>query len=210
MKIQLINQSTVSDTDFKNVVAAMQAFVPMVAKAWNIPDVQVTTDKGDWLVYITEQFRHLGAAGYHTLANGVPVAYISPKASGTSIYGKFWKAVTVKGKQLLPDRYTEGLVTVVAHEIAEMLCDPQIQTVSGVDFKGRKWLIEVCDHVFGVYQSITVNGQLCVIPDVTTPTFYDQHGQAPYDIFNTIQAPFIMSPKGYGYYYDLNNKLTKI
>jgi hypothetical protein len=38
MKIQLINQSTVSDTDFKNVVAAMQAFVPMVTKAWNIPD----------------------------------------------------------------------------------------------------------------------------------------------------------------------------
>ena len=168
-----------------------------------------TPSATDWVVNITEKNKLAGASGYHEDINGVPVAYVSYKTAGRT-YGTYLKPMTFLGKVIHPAIYSEGVVTVICHEIAEMLCDPQVNSYSKPDSQGREWLIEVCDNVFGVYQSITVNNQLCVIPDVTTPAFYDQHGQAPYDIFNTIQAPFIMSPKGYGYYYDLNNKLTKI
>ena len=93
---------------------------------------------------------------------------------------------------------------------AEMLCDPFIQTVSATDKQGRKWLVEVCDHVFGNYFVLNKNGVDCVLPDVTTPSFYDVNGRAPYDLMNKATAPFTLTQQGYAFYYDNKGDLQKV
>ena len=174
--INLINDNELSAEDFGNLVSAVEYFVPLVTKAWGIQPFTINANApinaGDWVVRITEQNRHQGAAGYHDVVNGSPIAFCSLKASGR-VYGTYIKPLVIKGKQITPALYTPGLVTTVCHEIAEMLCDPQIKSISAKDTQGRTWLIEVCDHVFGSYQNYTVNGKNCILPDVTTPAFYE-------------------------------------
>lgn len=208
--IRLINDCGIAATDFETITTAVKYFVPKVAKAWDIPDVIVvnggTPAAGDWLVYATEKNRHLGALGYHTVKAGTPVAYCSLKAVNGKLFGAYHKPLVVKGKTLRPATYSSGLVTVLCHEIAEMLCDPQIATLSAKDTLGRQWIVEVCDHVYG-------SNFMCgpsVLPDVTTPAFYDLKGTAPFSLQNATNAPFTMTPKGYGYYMDATGKLVKI
>ena len=211
--IRLINDASIAPKDFDTITQAVQHFVPLVATAWNIPDVIVvnggTPATGDWLIYATEKNRVTGAAGYHKTQAGVPIAYCSPRAAGR-LFGTYVKALIIKGKQLHPGLYTPGLVTVLCHEIAEMLCDPQVATISPVDSKGRHWLVEVCDHCFGSYSNIVVNATNCVLPDVTTPSFYNPTGTTPFSILGACPAPFTMTPKGYAYYKDDKGMLVKI
>jgi hypothetical protein len=213
MQIRLINDAGISDADFATITKAVQEFVPMVLNAWGIGNVPVLSggnpEPGDWLVYCTDKNRHLGAAGYHTVAGGVPISYCSPKASGR-LFGKYIKPLVIKGKTIHGAFYTTGLVTTLCHEIAEMLCDPFIKSVSPVDAKNRKWLVEVCDHVFGSYRNIVVDGKDCIIPDVTTPAFYDLNAKGPYSIFDSTIAPFIMTPKGYAYWVDEKGLFHKV
>lgn len=211
--IRLINDANIPASDFEKIVNAVKHFTPLVTKAWNIPDVTIESggdlQPGDWLVYATEKYRHTGASGYHSVKNGVPISYCSPKASGR-LFGNYIKPLVIRGKMIHGALFTPGLVTTICHEIAEMLCDPYITTISSKDFKDRNWLIEVCDHVFGSYQNFVSNGTNCILPDVTTPSFYDKNGAAPYSIFNAPVAPFVMTPKGYAYWMDSTGKLTKI
>ena len=203
MNICLVNDVGLSDSDFNVIQQAVQHFVPLVTSAWKLPAYTVTTAKvrqdGAWNIIVTEKNRKQGATGYHAVENGLPVAYCSPKACFYT-FGKIWKQITVKGKVLRPLTYREGLITTICHEIAEMLCDQKITTYSVPDSQGRKWLVEVCDHCFGSYLLYTVGGQDCILPDVTTPSFYNLKGKAPYTLANAVQAPFTMTPKGYGYY----------
>ena len=208
--IRLINDCGIDPASFNIVTKAVQDFVPLVTKAWGIPDVTVvsggTPAPTDWLVYATEKNRSTGALGYHTVKAGVPIAYCSFKAVGSKTFGLMHRALVVKGKTIRPATYSDGLVTVICHEIAEMLCDPQIKTLSPVDSLGRTWLVEVCDHVNGVF---FMSGP-CVVPDVTTPAFYDLKGKAPYSLQNSTNAPFTMTAKGYGYWKDSKGILNKI
>ena len=213
--IRLINDEGMAQKDFDTITKALQYFVPLVTKAWSIKDVTLvgggTPVAGDWLVYATEKNRTVGAAGYHKTQAGVPVAYCSLKASGT-IFGKYSKPVfSARLKKILfPAKYAGGLVTTLAHEIAEMLCDPQIATLSPVDKLNRNWLVEVCDHCFGFFTTYTVDGVDCILPDVTTPAFYDVNGKAPFSILGGATAPFTLTPKGYAYFKDATGKLVKI
>lgn len=211
--IRLINDCNIPATDFDTVTKSLQYFVPLVTNAWKIPGVTVvnggTPVAGDWLVYATEKFRHASAAGYHSTIDGVPVSYCSLRASGR-LFGTFNKGLVLRGKRITVDRYTPGLVTTLAHEIAEMLCDPQIATVSAVDKQARAWLVEVCDHCFGSYSKFTIGAVNCILPDVTTPAFYNLQGVAPYSINAACPAPFTMTPKGYAFYKDATGTLVKI
>ena len=211
--IRLINDNELSETDFVNVTAAVAHFVPLITKAWNLPAMTVVgggiTQPGDWIVNITEQKRIVGASGYHEDVNGIPVAYVSYKSAGR-IYGTYLKPMQLLGKIIHPAIYSEGVVTVICHEIAEMLCDPQVNTYSKPDAQGREWLIEVCDHVFGSYSFYTVNGQVCVLPDITTPNYYKTGSQAPYSLFGGAVAPFTLTKAGYGYYKDNSGTLQRL
>lgn len=210
--LRLINDASLADKDFQTLTKGVQAFVPLVTKAW-AGNANVVAGgapvAGDWLIYISEKGRHVGAAGYHDVLNGFPVAYCSPKASGR-LFGNYIKPLVIKGKTIHGALFTPGLITTICHEIAEMLCDPYIKTISSTDAQGRRWLVEVGDHAFGSFQAITVDGQNLVLPDITTPAFYDLKGKAPFSIFGGCTAPFTMTPKGYAYYMDANGKLIKI
>ena len=211
--IRLINDANLLDSDFQTLTKGVQAFGPLVTKAWEIKDVSVVGGgapiAGDWLVYITEKNRHVGASGYHQTLNGYPVAYCSPKASGR-LFGNYIKPLVIKGKTIHGEFFTPGLITTLCHEIAEMLCDPYIKTISSTDAQGRNWLIEVCDHAFGSFQNFIADGKNLILPDVTTPAFYNLNGKSPFSIFGACTAPFTMTAKGYAYFMDANGKLVKI
>lgn len=212
MNICLVNEAGLADADLAIITKAVQYFVPLVTSAWKLPTYTVSTSTtaqaGAWNIYLTERNRHVGATGWHGIEGGLPVAYCSPRAS-YRLFGKYYKPFVIKGKQIYAARYSEGLVTTICHEIAEMLCDQKITTYSAPDSQGRKWLVEVCDHVFGSFLIYTVAGTDCVLPDVTTPAFYDLKGIAPYSLNNAVSAPFTMTVKGYGYYAGAKG-LTKI
>ena len=211
MKIQLVNQTGIADNDFHTLVTASDYFAGLVTKAWNAPAVTVTSEPGDWVIYVTDSNRVLGAAGYHKVVAGKPTGYVSPKGSGSSMFGTYYPAKYLKSiKKTIAERYVSGLITVVCHELAEMICDPLIATYSSKDALGREWLIEVGDHAFGGFFNKTFFGKLCVFPDITIPAFYDLKGKAPFSLANLIKAPFTMSAKGYAYYKDANGKLVKI
>ena len=197
----LITNDSIPSTDFANVVEATKRFLAKFAPAWKM-SVEITLDanaKHDMIVHITEANRHPSATGYHGVSALVPTSWCSPRAAGR-IYGHYAKALMSKGKMIHPESFTPGLVTTVCHEIAEMLVDPVIANYSAVDPQGRHWLIEVADHVFGVFALEVVAGNNCVLPDCTTPAFYDRAGKAPFSIYGGATAPFTMTSKGYGYY----------
>lgn len=209
IKLQLIDETGILPEDLKTLVDGLNYFIPLVTKSWNQSDMVAGLEAGDWKVYITERNRQQGALGYHKIENQVPVAYISRKAN-PNLWGRYIKPLVVKGKQIHGATWQQGLITVLCHEIAEMICDPAISTYSAQDTKNRNWLIEVCDHVYGSYSQSTFNGKVCIFPDVTTPAFYQLNSQAPYSIFHGANAPFTMTAKGYAYYKDSTGKLIKI
>jgi len=211
--VRIIDETGISESNFNTLVTAVKYFTPLVTKAWSLPNVTFVTGgipaTGEWVIYLTERKRVSGATGFHTFENGVPVAYCSPQAA-YRLFGHYSKPLVIKGKQLVAAQYTEGLVTTICHELAEMLCDPKISTVSAVDKNGHTWLVEVCDHVFGAYSNYVVGTTNCILPDVTTPSFYNLNGTAPFSILGSATAPFTMTPKGYGYYRTSTGQLVKL
>lgn len=210
--LALINDEGISSADMQTLATALKTFCDKVTAAWNLPAVSVVTapTPGAWVIHLTEAKRMQGALGYHNVESGLPVAYVSLKAVVGKLWGRYYPARFFKKIQISPAIYSEGLISVICHEVAEMLCDPAINTVSAKDSQGRQWLVEVCDHCAGSYSTITVNGNVCVLPDVTTPAFYDVNGKAPFTLFNSVKAPFTMTPKGYGYYKSATGALVRL
>jgi hypothetical protein len=211
--VRLINETGIASADMDTLTAVTQHYTPIVTAPWKLADVKVinggTPVAGDWVIYLTERKRHTGASGYHSFENGSPVAYCSPRAAGR-LFGTYIKPLVLKGKQIHGALYTPGLITTICHELAEMLCDQNISTVSGADSLGRNWLVEVCDPVFGFYSNYPVGKTNCVLPDVVTPAFYTTSGVAPFSILGGATAAFKLAPKGYAYYKDSTGKLIKI
>jgi len=209
MKLNFVNQSTaVSADDFTKIVGAMSKYVPLVTKAWALADVAVTSGAADVTasnIYIVDKFPHPqpGALGFHDFVNGAPVAYINGKHHCGAL-GIFYKGLVIKGKRITSDRYRAGVASVVAHEVAELLLDPDVKA-RRTDALGRKWYLEIADHTAG---NFLIDG--IVMPDFTFPAFYDLKGIAPFSHLNKPTAPFtLVKPGGYGYY-DLNGHAVKI
>lgn len=207
--IQLATDS-ISSGELADVLSGVQYFVPLVK-----PNVSVTTapTPGAEVVHITEQKRKVGASGYHIMVNGVPTAFVSPAASGG--YARLWghytpalwtRGVKVLGKQVVAPRlihgeiFTPGLITVVCHEIAELLADGNVTTYTAPDSKGRAWLLEPADWVFGTYFVKTMNTIPRVFPNVALDAFHTLGAPGPYDLCNVVKAPFQLTPKGYAYW----------
>lgn len=209
MKLNFVNQSTaVSADDFTKIVGAQTKFVPLVTKTWALADVKVTSGIPDATasnVFIVDKFPHPqpGALGFHDFLNGAPVAYILG-AHHYGALGIFYKGLIVKGKRITPDRYRPGVASVVAHEVAEMLIDPDVKA-RRTDALGRKWYLEIADHTSG---NFLIDG--VVMPDFTNPSFYDLKGVKPFSYLNIPTAPFtLVKPGGYGYQ-DVNGHAVKI
>ena len=217
-----VSTDSIPSSDLANCVEALNRTLLKWAPKWNI-NATATTDskvKADMVIKVTDLNRQTGALGYHTVEKGVPTAYCSPRAVGR-IYGHyspalFTREVKVLGKVIKkaalvhPAIYTQGLVTVIIHEALEMLADANIDHVATAP-DGKKWLVEVCDHVSGIYGTENVAGNICVIPDATFPSYYQSNGVAPFDLFNTEKSAFDRSaPKFYAFYQDANGKWVAV
>ena len=206
-----IDSDVLSANDLNLITLAVQHFVPKITTAVGKPAVTVTTapTPGAWQVHLTEKNRHTGAAGYHVDENGTIAAYCSPRAAGR-LWGHYtpalWtKPTIVKGKVVIPAKqihgelYTPGLVTVICHEIAEMLSDENITNYTAPNAKGESWLLEVCDWVFGQYFHEVVGGQVCVYPNVALDNYHTLGAPAPYDLLGKVTAPFQLIKPAYAY-----------
>jgi hypothetical protein len=217
MKINLVLESkSVSSTDFQSIVDAVTQFVPMVTKAWNLPDYSVTSsatrDPQSWNVVVLDTFPNLAlmghAYGYHTDLNGLPIAYIRANSfSFRKATGLYSAGLIVRGKRITPERMADGLATVVMHEVAEMLVDPLIKE-RRIDSEGRPWILEICDHTKGLFKILTKNA-VVIAPDFTNPAFYDVKGVAPLSHCNVPLKPFTLVAGAYGYW-DNKGVTTKL
>ena len=226
--VTIVDEIGFSFQDSQTVLKALQFHADLVAKAWNLDPVTFgwhsnkngtdLPDSPDWKVYLTERNRKVGAKGYHTKnANGTPIAYCSFKMVAGNLYGRFHRAlVTARGKVFGTNKFlSEGLLGVMAHEIAEMLCDEHIDTYSEVDPKLKgSWLVEVADPVSGGFLRFIDPAQPlvdCVLPDVVTPAFYKAKGVAPFSLAHTVTSPFTLAvPHGYAYFKDSLGKLQPV
>jgi hypothetical protein len=220
MTVTLVNESTsMSASDVVTITQALNLFSAQVCQAWGLPARPVVLGKSrvdDWNLCIVDKFPNLAMAktalGYHEVLNNYPIGYILAHPYGTQrpALGRYTKPITFLGKQLTKPSYLPGLVTVMAHELAEMLIDPQIN-MTKADSKGRNWLMEVCDHTVGSYIiDMPTYKATPVMPDFTLPSFYDVKGKQPYSLLNVPPMPFYLVPGAYGYYKDANGALHKV
>lgn len=215
-----------SDCEPDSELAKIEKCVETFLNIYN-PLVRVDTayQVGDVVINLTQVNRHVGAAGYHVMLNGVPTAFVYPQQIG-GLYGFYRPAhyslaitKTVLGKRIvirpskmtLAEHFEPGAVTVICHEIAEALSDGDIATYTAPDQFGRKWLKEVCDWVEGSFFYRVVDGQTVVFPNVALDAFCDVNNrQGPYDLMGLVKAPFqCAGPKAEAWGLDKDGKLVK-
>ena len=213
MKLVIANE-VLTETDAQIGFRSLQYFLPLVQKEWGtlFNDMELVSclDKTkpylpsgqDGVIYLTERNRKASAKGYHTVEGIVPVGYCSLKASG-SIFGRVHRPLVVRGKTYGKFSFLGmGLVGVVAHELAEIIADPKIQTVAkNLDSQMRRWLVEIADPVAKNYLLFTdpATKTDVVLPDVVTRSFYDLQGKAPYSLAHAVSAPFTLGIGGYAF-----------
>jgi hypothetical protein len=215
-RIVLVDEVGVSYLDSQIFTRAVEYFIPLVASAWSKDKFTVQWasapvgktyegDGTDWVIYLSERNRHAGALGYHNKTSaGTPFAFCSLKLNGNNLFGRYHRAKIVKGKTFGVSKFIgTGLITTVCHEIAEMIADPKVETMSALDKLGRSWLVEIADPIDGNYLLFTdpVSSTDCVLPDIALPSFYSLKGSQPYSLAHSVSAPFTLAkPKGYAYY----------
>jgi len=169
-------------------------------------------------IYITKRKRRLTAAGYHTVENGVPTIYVVPRANKFGTYYAPKPAVpakkigtfTLRARPVTPAKFIAGQLATICHEVAEVLGDPLVKTISNPDSLGHNYLREITDPVHGIYYKATVKGVNCVLPDTVLPNWYELGSNPPYDVMLYCTAPFQKAPKGYAYWVDKFGKFFKV
>ena len=221
MTISLVNESSrpMSTLDLNTFAKLLDGFGQQVAKEWGISSYSVVPatkrDSAGWNVVIVDKFPNPAmqnvALGYHEVVNGLPIAYIKASAYGAtrSIFGTYSPALVLKKITIHGERFTPGLLSVAAHELAEMLIDPNITKLSPPDINNHQWIMEVCDHTVG-YWRLTANNVNGVLPDFTKPSFYDLKGLKPYSYLNAPQAPLKLMSGAYGYWKDSMGQIHKL
>lgn len=209
--LNIVNESKriIGKQDLLTLAQLLSDMSAKVTVAWGLPMANIlpAPARGSgWNVVIVDKFPNLTMQknlGYHEVVNGQPIAYIRADCYGSrSIFGTYSPAFKIKGIQLHGSRLTPGLLTVAAHELAEMLVDPMVDKLSLPDAKGQSWVLEVCDHTVGFWRSI-VNNVSGILPDFTTPAFYDlNRGVKPYSYLNAPLTPMVLIKGAYGYYRD--------
>lgn len=213
--ICLVNEARIDPKEFEELASDTEAFIPEFAIPWEFGQVDVTVSNtavpGAWNVFIGNKDRHPGAAGWHDKdATGTPFARILPGTSRNR-FGTYRPARSFRGRVLWGEYTRAGTLGVICHEVAEMLGDPLLETVSMPDHSGHQWLREIADPVYGVNFARLVNGRMVVYPDIVLPSFYDLAGVGPYSIANSVTGPFtIISKAGYGFWRNLLGKFIKV
>ena len=201
-----------SDTEPTSELASIEKKLAYFLSVYSPTTTFDTTfNPGDDVLNITNAGRKAGAAGYHILFNGVPTALVFPNQVG-GLWGQYraavHKTVVIGGKIIklpglrTPERFTPGLITILCHELVEVLCDPDLKQFAPANTRGERWLIEPCDWVEKTYWTRTIDGDVCVFPNAAYwKAFTDESNkQGPYDILGLVPAPFqcVGHPQAWG------------
>jgi len=215
MSIAIVNSSTiVSDTDGQTLVAGINQILPQFCKDWNHPTytaIYVAKNKQTSIpirIYILDNPDVNGAFGYHDFNSNIPL-------------GKcFAKTVLEDGGAILysPSGKTT-IAQVVAHEIFELLTDPQCNGWWDIGDGKTLFARETCDPVQGndvIVQVITspaktildaktrkiVTKQAIIqkvgLSDWILPAWSNpQNTKGPFNHLKTLKAPFTLDTGGY-------------
>jgi hypothetical protein len=138
----------------------------------------VSTNPGEWVMYLLEKPDAPGALGYHDqTADGQPILKIFP---------------------LLDEQDGVRWETTASHELLETLADPNIARAAQ-SYDGKFWAYEVCDACEN--ESYLING-VPVSDFVLPPYFEPTQNVAKYDYLGKITKPLQILPGGYGQYFD--------
>jgi hypothetical protein len=156
----------ISADEIRKVSSVVKLFIADVCKTWSKPTMSVsyglkrakdtpTIPADSWDIIIGDENMNTIAYAYHTVENGLPVAYCSPTMSGlTKEYrayheAEMWgtiiparKVIKIGNTIILPAKsatYNSGFITEVLHEIAEMIIDPQLNSWA-IEANGDQWL----------------------------------------------------------------------
>jgi len=216
MNFCIVDETGLSADELKTLSLGATDHILSYVNAWKFPTTSLRVgvlSALDIPIYITTRNRRTNAAGFHCVENGKPAIYVLPNTAFNR-YGTWRKALIQRltGKVILPEYKREGTLSVLCHEVAEVLGDPLVKTVSTPDKNGHQWLVEIADPVVGFPYMKVINGHNCVFPDIAFPSFYDVNGLAPYSIAKSPKAPFtIPDPtKGYAYWKDKLGALFKV
>ena len=219
IKLALINDGGVPDDVMAVYKTVLEVQIAELKTKWPLPEVDVitTAEPGAWTAIISTKGRKLGADGYHNVTRaGIPFALIVP-GSGINPYGTYrlGRLAYKSGSVLFPARAEykrSGVLTVLVHEVIEMLVDPFLKTrTEQADPQGRRWLIEVCStSVMGGYYMKKIAGQLCILPNFSYPSAYDSQGVAPFDYMGVLKKPWTVTARSYPYQLTDEGKLVKI
>jgi hypothetical protein len=210
--IQLVNQSKkINTTQLGNLCLGMQKYANLVAKAWGLQAVTVTSSptKGAWMFFLVDQFPAGGpvnALGYHDFVNGQVVAYVStamtmptlPAPLKITPWGVIIPGLGSTPETLMPGGFSE----VLAHEIAEALVDPTVNRFAQDAHTGDLWLIEVGDQADAFRFTVTV-GTLrkvrMIVQDFTLPSYYVAGSSGPWSYTGKVSAPYALDGNAYCY-----------
>jgi hypothetical protein len=208
------------------------------------------TDPTAWNIYLDEKKVNLKAYGFHNFDEGKPTAYVSPRMNRLlekflgrrhqNLYGvvkehpiitHFSPVIMENGvvkvpahtttiRAAAPTDYTPGMISVICHELAEMVADPRPSIDFGkwatipANFSGKfpnggTVLIEIGDHTRGhfsavinsIIKGVKVSTVVC-FPDFTLPSFYDPSGKAPFSYRNLPLKPFDFLKGAYAFIRD--------
>ena len=214
-------------SEFRELVNAMQHYVEIVNNRWSLPDIKITHGKkvldGSWNVIIGERGRVSNEYGRHDFLNGKPIAYVSPEFCGVT-KNSYGRETAIFGAYTPPSKNGDGilypgLASVLSHETAEMLVDPNpIQDGKWVMRPDNtKILVEVGDQANVLHTHLHIVTKSfgrkklrdVVVSGITLPGYY---GLAPtaytWPASRLFNEPFIEIPGCYGAIKDINGNVT--
>lgn len=212
--IHLVNQSAkIKPWQHKALAQGAQKYATLVAKAWGLEAVKVTTEPavGAWEFYLVDKLPAdgpQGALGYHDVKDGKVCAYISTEITmgviaGLPMPSPFGVIIPAFGGT--PESlFGPSVFETLTHEVAEALCDPLINRYHLDDATGKAWLVEVGDQAAAYRFKVSIRyGALLkrvdmVAQDFTLPSFY-AHGSAPFSYTGKVSGSFVVDEGCYAY-----------
>jgi hypothetical protein len=222
-QLHLVNSGAITNEELSITRDAVQDFTNIATKYWPAPSVSLVTSGTVSIpdaknIYITDDKINAKALGYH-VANPV-AAFISPKMNRVTTLSlrrrlnllgtvREHPGLNVKNKVIIaakPTLFIPGMISVICHEIVEMLADPNLDNWKVMP-DGSSVLVEVGDHAnafhFKAVITSTIKGKVVTnkvcFPDFTLPSFYDAKGVAPFSYTGAVTAPFTFLHGCYAY-----------
>ena len=218
MNVSLVNEVSLTDAQMQTIFLALDAHAKKVEIAYGLPrTVLALGKKENWQnanFYLTEKqpagITNGMALAYRVVENGIPTVYASYRKSG-KLFGRYAKPFVLKGRTVSPARMGNGYITVLAHELSELIVAPMLDQFSGVDSTGKSWRKEVCDPVLGAYYFANISGQDCVLPDFVLPSFWDTKGVAPFSYLGSKVGPLVWTHPSYAWFRSgISKLLTRV